>query len=222
MNKWRTITIAAILGAIIILIGSNWFAWEPERLFQLSRAEMWTPESSYFHRFASQEQNNGLLSTFSILASIYLSGILAMYAFPEKIRQMELYLISDRRILIKVTLLGLLISIVIFTIGLSSSLTMETFPMAIFLVGILFISAFLGFVSLAYALGHHLLIRAGWDKVSPILTYLLGLTLLFALAKIPYLGIPVRLIILLIGVGLITATRFGSGKPWNLSSLLEE
>jgi hypothetical protein len=222
MKKWRSVTIAAILGAFIILIGSDWFAWEPERPFRFSGAELWTPESSFFHRFALQEQGNGLLSSFSVLATIYLSGILTMYAFPEKIRRMEIYLAPGRRILLKITLLGLLISIVIFTIGLSSSLTMETFPLAIFLGSILFISAFLGFVSLAYALGHHLLIRSGWDKVSPVLTYLLGLTLLFGLAKIPYLGIPLRLITLLIGVGLITATRFGSGKPWNLSALHDE
>ncbi len=222
MKKWRYITITAILGAIIILIGSDWFAWEPVKFFQFSRTETWNPEAPFFHRFAFQEENNGWLSSFSILATIYLSGILALYAFPEKIRHMEIYLSVGGRNLIRITLLGLLISIVVFTIGLSSSLTMETFPLAVFLGSILFISAFLGFVSLAYALGHLLTIRAGWDKVSPILAYLLGLTLLFALAKIPYLGLPMRLIVLMTGVGLITGTRFGSGKPWSLSALHEE
>jgi hypothetical protein len=222
MKKWRLITITAILGAIIILIGSDWFAWGPEKPYPLSRTGMWNPESPFFHRFALQEQSNGLLSSLSILTTIYLSGILAMYAFPKKVRRMEIFLSAGSRFLVKIALLGFLISIMIFTIGLSSSVTMETFPLAIFLGSILFISAFLGDVSLAYALGHNLVIRAGWEKVSPILTYLLGLILLYALAKIPYLGIPVRVIILMIGVGLITSTRFGSGKPWSLSALHED
>jgi len=222
MKKWRTITIAAILGAIIILVSSNRFAWEPSTLFQRSNPGIWTPESPFFHRFALQEQDNGLLAIFSILATIYLAGILAIYAFPAKIRRMESSLKDGSRNLIKITLLGLLITVVIFTIGLSSSLTMTTFPLAIFLGSILFIGAFLGLVSLAYALGHYLILQAGWEKLSPLLTYMVGLLLLAALANIPYLGILVRLIIVMIGIGLTTSTRFGSGKPWSLSALYEE
>jgi hypothetical protein len=135
---------------------------------------------------------------------------------------MESSLKDGSRNLIKITLLGLLITVVIFTIGLSSSLTMTTFPLAIFLGSILFIGAFLGLVSLAYALGHYLILQAGWEKLSPLLTYMVGLLLLAALANIPYLGILVRLIIVMIGIGLTTSTRFGSGKPWSLSARYEE
>ena len=131
MKKWRAIVFTAILGALIILIGSSRIAWQPASLVQRSSPPFWNPESPLLHRFALQNQSNSLLATFSILATIYLSGILAMYAFPEKIRRMEIGLAAGSRYLVKITLLGFLVSVVIFTIGVSSSLAMGTFPLAI-------------------------------------------------------------------------------------------
>jgi len=57
---------------------------------------------------------------------------------------------------------------------------------------------------------------------SPLFGLFLGLLILFALSRIPLLGILITILYVSLGMGCVIATRFGTGQSWNLSALTEE
>jgi hypothetical protein len=117
---------------------------------------------------------------------------------------------------------GVLIMIILSALGLLSLMTVQTMPLPIILGMVFMLSALGGMVALAYQLGKTLLTRAEWSGRSPLLSLALGTLLLFALTNIPYFSGVFLILILLTGAGMSIATRFGTGKPWNLLPLMEE
>ncbi len=153
---------------------------------------------------------------------MFLTGTLVLLLFPDRIRRMEKALHTSPTGLLRLTLFGLLTGIVMAAIGISAALTMSTFPLIFILAIALFVSAFSGFLTLSYTLGHQLMQEAGWGDSSPLYGLFLGLLILFALSQVPFLGILLQIFYVSLGMGCVIATRFGTGQSWNLSALYEE
>jgi len=218
--RWRIGMIGLIVASLAILVSAIWFKWEARSLLRLVRPD-WQAQAPFAHRLSPLDQGYLQLSTLAALATLYLNGLLALLAFPRPIRRMVLACSNNLAELARLTLIGLATTLLLIVIGVSSLLTMGTFPLTFFAGSILVLGGFGGYIALAYALGHGLLLRAGWGHLSPLYGLFLGLLILFALGEIPWLGLALRAIFFSLGMGVVVATRFGSGEPWDLTPLRE-
>jgi len=223
MNRWRLFVILLIIGSLLLIFvmsSSDWGErnffrdvpgrWQSNRERIRSAAESFTTESYPF------------ISRLSVLVTMYLSGILTLYAFPRQIRRMEIAYNNRAGNLVRMATLGFLVIVFLGVLGMTSAMVMSTFPLTILFGVALFLISFLGFVAFAYALGAYLARRAAWKHASPLFMLFLGLLILFALSQAPYIGLVIRILLASLGSGVVIATRFGSGQPWNLMPLLVE
>jgi len=160
-----------------------------------------------------------LVSSIGTLFTVGISGILALYLVPERVRRVANSFSGNY---LRLAMFGFLIGILVLVVGISSALMIGTFPLTILLIGISFVTGLTGFVALAYAIGRSLLRRAGWQGSSPIYALLLGLLIIVALSWIPVLGLLLFLFFISLGLGAMISSHFGSGEPWTLKSLSEE
>ncbi len=220
MKRNRGLIGLIVLLSLLVITGVKWAGWESWNSVQ-GFWDQWAQRPAHFRSVPLE--NPTLLGTFIILLTFYLCGILVLYVFPSQIRRMEDTLTDSSALQLgRVFLLGLLIAILVGTISFISAMTMSTFPLTIILGITLFLSSFVGFVAFAYALGHKLFAYADWSHLSPIYALLLGLLVLIAAAEIPFLGILFKLVFASLGIGLVIATRFGTGRPWNLAPLADQ
>jgi hypothetical protein len=84
----------------------------------------------------------------------------------------------------------------------------------------LFFPSTWGYLAMAYCLGAELLRRAAWEA-SPLAALFLGLLLFQPLVHVPYLQIPIILVLGGIGLGTVVTTRFGTNEGWSLNPLSE-
>ncbi len=152
----------------------------------------------------------------------YLVGVLVLFAAPRPVRRMADLLERGGRLMLRFLAIGLLVAVLLAAVGVAAALSMHTFPLPFLLVGVFFLIALGGAAGLTYALGRATLRWGGLTDRSPLLSYGLGALLLYALTQVPFLGPLVLLAAWSIGVGVVIATRFGSGKPWTLAPLVEE
>jgi uncharacterized protein YjeT (DUF2065 family) len=220
MNRNRWIIAILAITSVLIIYASTWFGWAPWNTLQRLHGD-WTLLPDYV-RAPSEIPPSTILSALTTLLTMFLTGTLVLLLFPDRIRRMEKALHTSPAGLLRLTLIGLLAGVVIAAIGISAALTMSTFPLIFILGIILFISAFSGFLALSYALGHQLMQVAGWADSSPLYGLLLGLLILFALSRVPILGIVLQVLFISLGIGCVMATHFGTGQSWNLSALNEE
>jgi len=152
----------------------------------------------------------------------YLLGVLVLFAAPRPVRRMADLLESGGRQMLRYLAIGLLIAVLIAAVAVAAVLSMHTFPVPFLMVGVFFLIAIGGTVGLTYALGRAALRWGGVTDRTPLLSYALGALLLYALTQVPFLGPVVLMASWSIGVGVVIATRFGSGRPWTLAPLVEE
>lgn len=221
MSRWRILILLSIMGSLFLIVASTMFGWEPWSSLSFLRDGSFGPPP-FVHRLAFDRLEPTLAAALVSLFTMYLFGVLALFAFPRQVACMERSLPEALPGLLRASLLGLLMALVITAIAVSASLTAATFMLTILLVGALFVSALLGYLALSYGLGRRLLARAGWQHLSPLYGLMLGLLITFALAELPFLGAIFKALFASLGTGLVVLTRFGSGKPWSLQPLLEE
>lgn len=219
MNWWRLLVILALALSLGVLAGVAIYGTDAENEFRPAPSRFQANHPEFLDKI---ELPPLWLSIFGSLAALSLSGLLVLYLFPERVRRMQAACSTPLLSLARLTLLGIVGGILLVVTGISAVFTMVTFPIAIILGGIVFLVTYTGLVAIAYALGRTLLRRAGWEHLSPISAFLLGLVVLYALSSLPYLGIIFRLIIISLAIGVVISTRFGSGKLWNLQPLIEE
>jgi hypothetical protein len=216
--RWRMLILFVILASLAALIAIAWLEpspWEGLR----SRFPRWEGQTS--GPLSRMDLPPRWLSMSGVLLATSLSGILWMYLFPARIRLMAKMFSRPVSQLARLAVLGLAGAALIVTTCFSASFTMSTFPLVVFLGGLLFLAGFTGIVALAYALGKALLQRAAWGHLSPVASLLLGAYLLFALSELPVLGVFFRVFLFCLGSGIVIATRFGTGTSWNLDSMIE-
>jgi hypothetical protein len=224
MNRWRIVIVVLVVLALLSMVLSALFfdvAW-----WRRSLASMGTERSPHRAWRLALLQDVGVranfASLFANLVTIYLFGVLILYLAPDRIRHMSQGSSVGWRRIFRFFAIGILIFIFLSALGLLSLLTVQTMPLPIILGAVFLLSALGGMVALAYQLGKAILTRAEWSGRSPLLSLALGTLILFALTNVPYLGGIIFIILLLIGAGMSIATRYGSGKPWNLLPLMED
>jgi hypothetical protein len=216
MNRWKWIVVILAILSLGILVIMSILAERFASIFSLP-ARWGVAQMQSEHPFLGRPGN--LVSSIGAFFTLGISGILALYAAPERLRRVA---DSFSGKFMRLALFGFLIGILVLVVGISSALMIGTFPLTILLVGILFVSAFMGLVALAYTLGRSLLRRAGWHLSSPIYALLLGELIIVALSWIPVLGALLFLFFSSLGLGAMIFSHFGSGEPWTLKPLLEE
>ena len=217
-KRWRALILCLVLVSLAALIAIAWLEpspWEELR----SRVVPWEHQSP--GPLSRMEAPPRWLSISGILLAANLSGILLIYLFPTRVRLMGETFSRPVGKLARLALLGLAGVGLVLAVSISATFAIATFPLAIFLGSLMFLAGFSGMVSLAYALGKALLLRAAWGHLSPVVALLLGSFLLLALNELPVLGVVFRVFILFLGSGVVIATRFGTGQPWSLEPMNE-
>ena len=120
------------------------------------------------------------------------------------------------RPLVRLTGLGLAILVAALLTAAAMALTPMTAPLSLVTLILLFLGSILGTTALSFALGQIIAAQCAWDTGSPVALFGLGSLTLTLLYRLPYIGIGFIILTFLIGLGLITTTRFGSGQPWTL------
>ncbi len=221
MSRWRTLIALSILGSIVMIAASTWFGWEPWNALRAVREESFSPPP-FVQRLAINHLQPTLAATLASFATLYLFGVLVLFAFPRQVGHIDRSLPKAISGLLRIILLGLLVVVLVAAVAVSASLVAATFPLTVLLGSVLFMSALLGYLAFSYGLGRRLLARADWQYLSPLYALLLGLLITFALAQLPLLGVLLKLLFGSLGIGLVVLTRFGSGQPWSLRPLLED
>jgi hypothetical protein len=162
------------------------------------------------------------LATLGALLTLYLAGIVLLFLFPERMRRVSLAIQPRWGGLLRLAALGLLVGLLFLAAGVGSAFSMVTFPLTFFLAVMLVLSVMTGSIALAYAIGHALLVKSGWQQLSPLVALLLGELLLFVAINLPWVGPLVTILLTSLGLGAAIASRFGSGRPWSLNSLIED
>ncbi|MBN2385545.1 MAG: hypothetical protein JXB85_00890 [Anaerolineales bacterium] len=220
MKRWQWIVSVLGIAAVALLLCSPFLNdLLTARIPWLDFEETARPQSraTFLHGWSED-----LVSTVGGLFVLGITGILILYIVPGRVRRAADTLTAGTRRLLRMTLQGFLVLVLLVTLGIGSAVMIGTFPLMILLLGALFVIGLAGFVSLAFALGRGLLRRAGWRTLSPVYAFLLGLLLLAALSAIPLAGAIFLIAFISLGLGAMIASRFGSGESWNLNPLLEE
>jgi hypothetical protein len=220
MTRWKVLLIVLVILAAAIVVASSFIPWPDVGQFSTMRQHILAMRAS--QGIPAIDEQFKAVSSFSVLFSLAIVGILILFAIPQRIRRQVDQLPSRFPRLLRLLVLGLLVALLVLVASLISVVALGTFPLAILLSFILMTAGLLGFISMAFACGRALIKRAGWQRPSPIASYLFGLLLLFACTRLPFIG-PVLFIILAgLGVGTTIISNFGSGQPWNLNPLIEE
>lgn len=220
MNRWKWLPFILVAGLLALLVASALLTQQLAAYFPFLENLKSETERSQGGPFHSQP--DALLSSLGALFTLSVGGILILYAIPARIHHLAGAFSGKAAKLLRLGLLGLLAELLVLAVAVTSALTLATFPLTILLVMALFAVGYVGFVALAFAIGRGLLRRAGWQQVSPIYPFLLGLLTLLALARLPFLGFVLFVGFSSLGLGATIATRFGSGETWTLTPLMED
>jgi MFS family permease len=222
MKKWRILLIVMIILAFIVLVGSEllyerpwaWLAWR--NAFML--------RDHFLLRNASliEDIPRRFLMLFAGLSSLMMISGLMMYASPHRIRRIAECFSTSTKSLLRYSLNGLLGLMALGAIAALSTFSAYTFPFSFLIFLLIFFSSLMGIVGMGYQLGRSLFMRAQWESQSPLLQMSVGILITFATVRIPFLSLPILLVIVSMGFGATLSTHFGSGKVWTLRPLLEE
>lgn len=218
MNRWQWIVIVLVIVSLGILVADVMLGWNAWNIFDVAR-ENWARTPPQRHMTYDLPP---LLSALSVLITMFLAGVLALFLAPVPFRNMNRVMRGQTRQYLRYILLGGVVFLFAGVLMLSASLSMGTFPLVFILGFVLFLCAFSGSVLVKYALGNLLLQRAGWGHLSPVYALLLGTLIVVPLTNVPFLGMVLHILLILFGTGVVIATRFGTGKAWTFAPLEEE
>jgi hypothetical protein len=214
MKIWRLAIIVLLLISAALLVVAIIFNWTP-----VSGLHGVRPGAHPGNFGADRFRQAGPLSILGGLFTLYLSGVLLLFIFPERLNHVSKAFAQPVTGLLRLLALGLLGSFLLGILGASSSLALGTIPLTILLGILFFLSVFAGFIAFCLSIGRAMLIRAGLNSISPLVYLLLGLFILYPFVNLPYIGLVFLISIGCLGFGAVITTRFGTGQAWTLKSL---
>jgi len=171
-------------------------------------------------------ENRGPLENLALQVGTLLghlfAGVLILFIAPKRMRNLSTALKGGLRGWLRLAAIGLLLATTLVSVALLSALTVYTFLLPFIVMGLLFLTALTGSVAVAYRAGEALVLGAGWDRVGPIGRLAAGIFVLFAVSRIPRVGLALIVLAWSIGLGVVATTRFGSGTRWSLEALREK
>ncbi len=219
MRRWKWLVILSAILAIGVITAA-FFLPRPGFSFR-SLPHRDAQEFQNYPLSPFFEKNTFIISTIGIFFSLALGGILILFLFPTRVRAMSTQVPRSISPLLRLTALGLISTILVIAAAFFSVLAIGTFPLAIILFVGIFTAGLFGLVVCSYVFGKALVRRAGWHRLSPVVSFLLGWLVLFAPTRIPLVGGLLFLLYIWLGLGLAVDTKLGSMEPWNLNSLME-
>lgn len=158
------------------------------------------------------------LYVISFLSLLSLS-LLTLYLFPQRLRYIRDALVGGWWSWLQVGLVGLLGYVLAFALSLLLAFLFVGIPLAFFLLFTLGLVSLLGLVGVSLALGRGILFLARSREAPPLLEGILGLLAMVPFVYLPMVGWPVLGIALILGLGAVLVTKFGSGESWSLEAL---
>jgi hypothetical protein len=157
----------------------------------------------------------GAFAALSIIAASFMALV------PERIRYISGTLRAEGlSALLTSAILGLVALIVGYAVIRLSWLTIVGALFIPLLITAFALATMLGVVSISFGLGRGLFGRE--DELHPLAELALGFWVLFLTGMLPYLGWVVTGAAVVLGLGLVLQTRFGSIGPWSLDALREQ
>jgi hypothetical protein len=211
MIKWRILVIILVATSLVLIIGASIFNWNPWT--SLNGGDGIRPDTPF------PNPRNNALAPVKILGSFlatFLCSVITLYLFPRHIYHISQAFSLSTEILRQV-LLGFLFFILIGIAAISATLSVFTVPLAVGLLGLVFLSSFVGVTAFSLNLGRWLLERSGWIGNSFPLALGLGLVILYALFNLPFIGIFFLIVIACVGLGATISSRFGTDQSWNIN-----
>lgn len=163
----------------------------------------------------------GIVSAVGGYAFLFLTGVLALFAFPRPLRRLEDAFRRGGGETVRLFGLGMLTGLAVLLLTALGFFTLAAFPLPILLVVALFFAVWAGMTGLSLAFGRGINRRVGLAQSSPVLDMAIGTLVLFTLSRIPLLGIVILLLLASAALGAAVSTRFGTGGAWTLAALAD-
>jgi len=203
--------LAAVFGPFRFREFSRFFGFLTPRLF--GQPEFFRRASPVIAGWRS------ILSAIASYAFLFLAGLLTVFAFPRQLRVVRDAFEHGAGELLRMLGIGTFSALMFLCLAVLGILTFFAFPLLLVLPLALLLAAWGGLVGLALAFGRALNRRAGLARSSPILDLAFGALVLFALTRIPVAGLIILVMISLLALGAVAATRLGAGGAWSLAEL---
>jgi|Deesub1362A_J573_1020465.scaffolds.fasta_scaffold01491_8 hypothetical protein len=220
MNTWRVAVVLSVVLAVAVIVGAELFSDAPWRWHPFD-----LPRALRFHgrlgRLAEAGVAKRIALRFAALITHYLIGVLVLFLIPRRVRLLAQVATAGGKPLAWSWLVGLLGTILVGSLAALAALGALTFPVGLLLAGLYFLAGWVGLVALTYCFGRGLLRRARWGS-NPLVGLALGTLILFALFRLPMVGLGFFGLVWLAAVGMALITRLGSGRRWTLEPLLEQ
>ncbi len=216
-NHWKTLFLIIIFSAVGMITLSIVLDWNS--FFYLPDLQNFTPDSHAGNSNFSETPK--YVRTIGGYIISFLVSVLLLYLLPSQILNIANQIRFPISKTAKLGFFGFVLVVFILLIGFGSVLSFGTFPFIFLLFLILFISIWMGYVAISFKIGRFFQIKSGWLVGSPIVAFLIGHTMFFALFKIPFVNLISVFICLSLGFGSVVITRFGTNQPWSLSVLKE-
>jgi hypothetical protein len=166
----------------------------------------------------------GVLSVIGAYLFLYISGLIVFFLIPRQMGVMRnAFLPAEAReawknwlFFLGVGILSLLALALLSALGL---LTAAAFPLPLFLLALLLLVIWIGLVTFGLVIGAGLRRLAGAQQAAPLGELALGLLVVFALGRLPFVGWLFTLLMAAISLGAVVATRLGFGGMWTLTGL---
>lgn len=217
MNAQQIGIILILVACVALILAQGILDWSGVDF----RGAMQTSIGEPRHFEAFDRESSPLARSLAALLTQFISGLLLLYLFTAYIANMSAALRAPAAQQLRIVLLGLIAMALFATLMFSAAMSVSTFPLTFLLGGTLFTAVYTGYVVVAYALGRRLLQAGNWTGLSPAYALLAGLLVVHGAGAIPYLGLVIKTVAAGAGLGIVIATRFGTGKAWSLALLSE-
>jgi hypothetical protein len=166
----------------------------------------------------------GVLSVIGAYLFLYISGLIVFFLIPRQMGVMrDAFLPAQAReawknwlFFLGVGILSLLALALLSALGL---LTAAAFPLPLFLLALLLLVVWIGLITFGLVIGAGLHRLAGAQQAAPLGELALGLLVVFALGRLPFVGWLFTLLMAALSLGAVVATRLGFGGMWTLNGL---
>ena len=222
MKTWRVVVVLSVVASVSIILGTAFL--EAEGVLRLPWPGLAPQIGERFGRVGPHRlaYAGPYVEAVAGLPLQFLIGALVLYTAPERMRRLTDSVAAGWRPVLRFFAVGALLALGLGAVAVLSAFYVHTAVLPFFLAGVLSLAALVGWVALALGLGRGLLRRAAWSRYSPLFALWIGTTLLYAVARLPYVTVAVTVLLGLAAAGASLSTRFGGRQTWTLDPLRED
>jgi hypothetical protein len=175
-----------------------------------------------FERASKVSQLPSILGVMADFIAIFLAGFLSLHLIPGRLGEMGRSLDNSKFALFRMFFVGVMAFLLIIPAGIILSSSPTSFLFVFVLVIVTYTSGIMGVSGLVFRVGYEVGKRLNPTRDTPLVSLLFGTILFSAVINLPYLGGIIKFLLLVIGVGIVLATRYGSGRSWHIPAIYQE